>query len=297
MSAQPKPTVQFVRTGFAENESSSDPDAPSPSSKRRISFGGEVIADAPIHSSPSDSSESSGSSSPASSDDDDEKGKSRGGGGGGLRGEPQSPSGAGSGDDLDDERMLLREQQLQEQSAKEDPRLQDALRLVRKLSSAKLKEQCLVTEWAAARTDVEREILLEAVADPSFWDEVKNMANADVDAVPDEEDDVDTETRLYQMFKCFDRDESGSIGPNELHQMLLYMGISASEDEVEQLVKQFDCDCDGRIDQGEFMLVMKRAQAGQLSIAAPTKQTIRRASFRVTQNRPVFPRSELRVDS
>lgn len=259
--------MQFLKTGFGDSDSEQDG-----SLKKRgsVSFGNTVMVayDAPVHSSP----ESSSGSSPSS---------------------PQEPSIPTPRTEDDDDNEILRREEASAQAAKADPRLQEALRLVRKLSSAKLKEQCLVTEWSAARTDIEKEILLEAVADPLFWSEVKEMTIADVDAVPDEEDDVDTESRLYQMFKCFDRDGTGTIGANELHQMLLYMGISVSEEEVETMIKQVDSDSDGRLVQAEFMLIMKRAQAGQLSIAAPTRQTIRRASFRVTQNRPVFSRSEL----
>jgi hypothetical protein len=261
--------MQFLRTGFGESDN--EHDDVSLRKRGSVSFGNTVMAyDAPVHSSPSSSSNSR-SSTP-------EK-------------DARLSSTAIRSEEEDDKEILLREE-ASAQAAKSDPRLQEALRLVKKLSSAKLKEQCLVTEWSAARTDIEKEILLEAVADPGFWREVKEMALADVDAVPDEEDDVDTESRLYQMFKCFDRDGGGTIGANELHQMLLYMGISVSEDEVETMIRQVDSDCDGRLVQAEFMLIMKRAQAGQLSIAAPTRQTIRRASFRVTQNRPVFNVSE-----
>lgn len=263
--------MQFLRSGFGDSDNEQEGGL-----KKRgsVSFGNTVMAyDAPVHSSPSTSSSSS---SPASPQDAVVNPIPRG--------------------EDDDDNEILRREEASALAAKSDPRLQEALRLVRKLSSAKLKEQCLITEWSAARTDIEKEILLEAVADPLFWTEVKEMAVADVDAVPDEEDDVDTESRLYQMFKCFDRDGSGTIGANELHQMLLYMGVSVSEDEVETMIKQVDSDSDGRLVQAEFMLIMKRAQAGQLSIAAPTRQTIRRASFRVTQNRPVFNRSELLLE-
>lgn len=323
--------IQFVKSGFAEGSSRSNsphatdstgttnnnslqgapahhqPQLLSPHSQQEqsppkralsVSFGQNFVVEADVmHSSPTSSAASSPQESSLKMLPDDEafhNHHTRGG----ATGQPDEKN--SDDDDADDGELMRRERAAQERSAaqaKSDPRLQDALRLVRKLSSAKLKEQCLVTEWTAAKTEVEREILLEAVADPAFWAEVKNMSLADVDAeVPDEDDDVDTESRLYQMFKCFDRDGLGTIGANELHQMLLYMGVSASEEEVEAMIRQFDADSDGRIAQAEFMLIMKRAQAGQLSIAAPTRQTIRRASFRVTQNRPVFPRTELRIE-
>lgn len=289
--------MTFIRTGFAEelDESPNDthrvqPDVePSPLRRRMsVSFGDVVHV----------------AGHPSESEDDEDEDSN-------LQTKLQPSVPARSFEDEDE--MLRHERAAEERNvkqAREDPRLQDALRLVRKLSSANLKEQCLVTEWMSARTEVEREILLESVADPAFWIEVKETALADAElsdfASPggessaagisgaDDDEDVDTESRLYKMFTCFDRDGTGSIGSNQLHQLLLYMGISASEDEVESIVKQCDGDGDGRLEQAEFMLVMKKAQAGMLSFAAPTKQTIRRASFRVSQQqRPVFSRSEL----
>ena len=163
---------------------------------------------------------------------------------------------------------------------KDDARLKKALGLVRVMSSGNLKEQCVVTEWSSLQTETERELLVEAVSDAAFWKEVKQMTLADMDTMPDEDDEVDTESRLLQMFKCFDKDNSGSIDSNELHQMLLYMGISATEKEVLEMIAQVDKNGDGDIDESEFLQVMRDAQAGQLAIAAPSRQSIRRASFR-----------------
>lgn len=163
-----------------------------------------------------------------------------------------------------------------------DPRLLAAVALVRTRSSAALKEQCVRTEWGSMTTELERELLVQLVADGEFWSEVKAMAEADVAAVQEDgEDDVDTETRLLQMFKCFDKDHSGTIDRNELHQMMLYMGISATEKEVSDMIAGVDKNGDGDIDEAEFLQVMKAAQAGQLTVQAPTRQNIRRASMRV----------------
>jgi hypothetical protein len=197
---------------------------------------------------------------------------------------PSSP--ASSSPDEEDRKMRESERETaarHAEAARADPRLQKALRLVRQMSSSNLKEQCVISEWSAMRTDTERDVLLEAVVDPSFWREVKQMAVSDMDATHEEEEDADTEGRLLQMFKCFDVDCSGTIDCNELHQMLLYMGLSATESEVRELIRQVDGDGDGLIVESEFMLVMKQAQAGKLSIAAPTKQNIRRASFKISQ--------------
>jgi hypothetical protein len=183
------------------------------------------------------------------------------------------------------------EQEVHEQEvrdAMEDARLQRALRMVRQMPQAKLKEQCVVTEWVSMKSDAERDLLLDAIADPKFWDEVEQMTIGDLETQLEEDDDVDTESRLLEMFKCFDVDQSGTIDCNEMHQLLLYMGVSATAEDVKKLIQQVDSDEDGQIVQAEFMQVMKLAQAGELSIAAPTRQSIRRASIRITRDRPML---------
>jgi Ca2+-binding EF-hand superfamily protein len=114
------------------------------------------------------------------------------------------------------------------------------------------------------------------------------MTIGDLETQLEEDDDVDTESRLLEMFKCFDVDQSGTIDCNEMHQLLLYMGVSATAEDVKKLIQQVDSDEDGQIVQAEFMQVMKLAQAGELSIAAPTRQSIRRASIRITRDRPML---------
>lgn len=206
----------------------------------------------------------------------------------------------------------------------QDPQYLQAVRYIRQLSSPALKEQCFSTEWASAGTKTEKEVLLECIMDPSFWADVKALAASEEEAANmgggggmgaaadgDEDDDVDTEARLGQIFKCFvsrgapgnttndssnqkagsgELSASGSsssqtLGATELHQILMYMGITATSTEVQSLVQEHDSDGDGQIREEEFVLLMKKAQAGKLQvIAAPlTKQSIRRASFRVTQ--------------
>jgi Ca2+-binding EF-hand superfamily protein len=155
----------------------------------------------------------------------------------------------------------------------EDPRLQQAVGLVRQLSNPHLKEQCLRTEWAAMDTDLERDLLVDVVADETFWDDVKDMTMADVEAMPEEKDDVDSDARLLQMFKCFDKDNSGTIDANELHQMFLYMGISTTDTEVREMIAQVDKNGDGDIDEEEFLTVMKSAQSGGgIAAASPNTQ-------------------------
>lgn len=163
-----------------------------------------------------------------------------------------------------------------------DPRLTKAITMVRKMTSPQLKEQTVTAEWVVLKSDVEKDILLEAVQEVGFWREVKAITAADMEALSSEKGvQVDTNARLMQMFKCFDKKETGEIDSTQLHQMLLYMGITVSEKGVKEVLRQYDTNLDGLITKREFLQVMEAAQAGELPIGAPTSQNIRRASFRL----------------
>ena len=146
-----------------------------------------------------------------------------------------------------------------------------------------------MTEWTAMETDAEKDLLLEVVSDGTFWEDVKTMTLNDVDAMPPEEDgdDADSDTRLLQMFKCFDKDNSGTIDANELHQMFLYMGITTTENEVREMIHQVDENGDGDIDEEEFLLVMKKAQSGALSPRSQKSASRRGAGNAQAQRDPV----------
>ena len=100
--------------------------------------------------------------------------------------------------------------------------------------------------------------------------------------------------RLYCCFGsvgifCFDLDGNGHIDGNEMHQLLLFMGLSVTEEEVRRIIHEVDRDADGEIVESEFLVIMKQAQAGQLTIEAPTRQNIRRASIRLQQRPNIRP--------
>lgn len=145
-----------------------------------------------------------------------------------------------------------------EHQQQDDERLTRAVRLVRQLSSPNLKEQCLRTEWASLQTDLERDLLVQVVSERTFWDDVKDTARDDLEESADANDDeVDIDSRMLQMFKIFDKDGSGAIDANELQQMLLYMGVPMAEGEVKEMIAQVDSDLDGAINDQEFLHVMK----------------------------------------
>jgi hypothetical protein len=145
----------------------------------------------------------------------------------------------------------------------DDPRFEQALGLVRQLSQPNLKEQCLRAEWASLHTDLERDLLVSVVSDSAFWAEVKEAAAEEIEtAGADDTGDSEgaRDERLLKMFKAFDKDDSGSIDAHELHQMLLYMGITTSVEDVRAMIDRVDENGDGTIDEAEFLHIMKSAQ-------------------------------------
>ena len=160
-------------------------------------------------------------------------------------------------------------------AAETDERLERAVGLVRVMSSAQLKEQCLRTEWASLETELERDLLCQVVSERAFWDDVKEVANDDMqDGAADVgDDDVDVDQRMLQMFKIFDKDGSGAIDATELHQMLLYMGITITDADVREIIAGVSSDGEG-INSDEFLHVMKvvlpqRTAGGPSALPAP----------------------------
>ena len=51
----------------------------------------------------------------------------------------------------------------------------------------------MTTEWGRLDTDVEKDILIEALQDPAFWREVKEMTAADMESLPEEEEQQEEE--------------------------------------------------------------------------------------------------------
>lgn len=60
--------------------------------------------------------------------------------------------------------------------------------------------------------------------------------------------DSDTNTELVAAFKVFDKDNSGSVSPSELRQVLLSLGQRATDEEIEEMIRGADLDGNGSID-------------------------------------------------
>ncbi|KAI0551337.1 calmodulin [Xylaria curta] len=66
---------------------------------------------------------------------------------------------------------------------------------------------------------------------------------------------ADLEEELRQAFKVFDRDNSGSISPEELRSVMASIGEKVTDEEVDEMIREADQDGDGRIDYNEFVQI------------------------------------------
>jgi calmodulin len=71
-------------------------------------------------------------------------------------------------------------------------------------------------------------------------------------------------------FRILDEDNSGSIAPLELRQLLTRLGMAVSDDDLEQIVEELDNDHDGSIDEDEFMdWVRSKSERKELDLTDP----------------------------
>ncbi|RLN92096.1 hypothetical protein BBJ28_00023405, partial [Nothophytophthora sp. Chile5] len=71
------------------------------------------------------------------------------------------------------------------------------------------------------------------------------------------EDSGSMTERYYELFQEFDVDDSGSISPDELRQLLLASGEDMDDAELTLVIQQADKDHDGEIDFDEFIALMR----------------------------------------
>ncbi|XP_055544043.1 calmodulin-beta-like [Wyeomyia smithii] len=64
------------------------------------------------------------------------------------------------------------------------------------------------------------------------------------------------EEELREAFQIFDRDGNGLISVDELREALKMFGDELSEEELEQLMREADINCDGQIDYEEFVIMI-----------------------------------------
>ncbi|CAL8067981.1 unnamed protein product [Calicophoron daubneyi] len=70
---------------------------------------------------------------------------------------------------------------------------------------------------------------------------------------------------LREAFTLFDVNRDGRITPSELEAVLHSLGIHASAAEVQQMIKDADCDGNGSVEFSEFLKMMQRYSKTQRS--------------------------------
>ena len=59
------------------------------------------------------------------------------------------------------------------------------------------------------------------------------------------------------MFQVFDKDGKGFISPAQLRYVMTNIGNQLTSEEVDELIREVDCDGDGQVNYEEFILMMK----------------------------------------
>ena len=68
--------------------------------------------------------------------------------------------------------------------------------------------------------------------------------------------DVDTEDKLMEAFKVFDRDGSGAISIEDLKRVMMNLGDKLTNDEINSIIREADMDGNDVIDNEEFVRMM-----------------------------------------
>lgn len=67
----------------------------------------------------------------------------------------------------------------------------------------------------------------------------------------------DDETEMQKAFCVMDKDGDGFLSKDELRHMMINLGEKSTEEEIDDMIREFDADGDGRINFEEFMKIFK----------------------------------------
>ena len=70
----------------------------------------------------------------------------------------------------------------------------------------------------------------------------------------------DTQEELLKAFRLFDKLDTGFIGYEELKSLSLELGYSLTDKEINRMLEEGDRDQDGKINEEEFLRIMKRGK-------------------------------------
>ena len=79
--------------------------------------------------------------------------------------------------------------------------------------------------------------------------------------------------QLYEAFKIFDADNSGSITADELRRVMFNLGEKISSEDLDEILQTFDKDGDGHINREEFVLGAHHAEPPTIMRATPRLNT------------------------
>ncbi|CAN7004416.1 unnamed protein product [Brassica oleracea var. botrytis] len=88
---------------------------------------------------------------------------------------------------------------------------------------------------------------------------------------------LEREENLVAAFSFFDKDSSGCITVDELQQAWKQFGVKDSN--LDKMIKDIDQDCDGRIDYGEFVAMMRKGNGGSDGISRRTMRNTQLWNF------------------
>ena len=69
--------------------------------------------------------------------------------------------------------------------------------------------------------------------------------------------ETNSEGDIRATFQVFDKDGNGFISPAELRYVMTNIGNQLTIEEVDELIREVDCDGDGQVNYEEFIVMMK----------------------------------------
>ncbi|EDW74546.1 uncharacterized protein Dwil_GK19414 [Drosophila willistoni] len=67
---------------------------------------------------------------------------------------------------------------------------------------------------------------------------------------------TNNEDELREAFRIYDRDNNGFIHPGELKYVLTALGVKISDEEVDEMIREYDYDHDGQMNFDDFVGMM-----------------------------------------
>lgn len=68
----------------------------------------------------------------------------------------------------------------------------------------------------------------------------------------------DSREEIMKAFRLFDDDETGRISFKNLKRVAKELGENLTDEELQEMIDEADCDGDGEINQDEFLRIMKK---------------------------------------